>query len=53
MNTMPEFNEFAKRMRVKRNKNKDIIEYSSGTEYMEITIKEVDGVAVISTFSGC
>lgn len=53
MNTMPEFVEFAKRMRVKRNKNKAIIEYSSETEYTEMTIKEEDGVAVISTFSGC
>ncbi len=53
MTTLPEFQEFARRMRVKRDSDRNIIEYSSSTEYTEMTIKEEDGEAVISLFSGC
>jgi len=53
MNTLPEFEDFAKRMRVKRDEDRNIIEYSSSTDYTEMNVKEDDGVVVISLFSGC
>ena len=52
-NTIPSFDEFMKNIRVKRNADRQIIEYKSDYELTEIKIREVGGGVVVSLFSGC
>lgn len=55
VNTIPQFGEFMKRMRVKRNKKGQIVQYKSSFGMNAITIKEKGDEVIVSYFTehGC
>ena len=52
-NTIPSFEEIMKTIRVKRNENRQIIEYKGEYDFTEIKIREEGNGVVVSLFSGC
>ncbi|MFK7810695.1 MAG: SH3 domain-containing protein [Saprospiraceae bacterium] len=52
-NTLPVFKEFMKRIRVKRDEERHIVQYKGDDEFTEIIIREEGDGVVVSMYSGC
>ncbi len=53
MNTIPDFEEMMKTMRVKRDDERNIVAYKSQYDYKEVQIKAVGGKVVVRMYAGC